>query len=35
VDNIKMDLGDIVRNVMDCIGVAQNKEKWKALVKAV
>jgi hypothetical protein len=34
-DNIKMDLRDIRRGVMDWIDLAQNKYQWKALVNTV
>jgi hypothetical protein len=35
VDNIKMDLLEIVWGGMDWIGLAQDREKWIALVDAV
>jgi hypothetical protein len=35
VDNIKMDLLDIGRDGLDWIGLAQDKDKWRALVNAV
>jgi hypothetical protein len=35
VDNIKMDLGDVGWGHMDSIGLAQEKNKWGALVNAV
>jgi hypothetical protein len=35
VDNIKMDLGEIGWGGMDWIGVAQVRDKWRALVNAV
>jgi hypothetical protein len=33
VDNIKMDLGEIEWGGMDWIGLAQDRDKWRALVK--
>jgi hypothetical protein len=35
VDNIKIDLLDIGWGDMDCIGLAQDMDKWRALVNAV
>jgi hypothetical protein len=35
VDNIKMDLLEIGWGGVDWIGVAQDKDKWRALVNAV
>jgi hypothetical protein len=35
VDNIKLDLGEIELGGMDWIGLAQEREKWRTLVKAV
>jgi hypothetical protein len=35
VDNIKMDLGDIEWSDVDWICLAQDRDKWKALVNAV
>jgi hypothetical protein len=35
VDNIKMDLGEIGKGGMDWIDLAQNRDKWIALVNAV
>jgi hypothetical protein len=35
VDNIKMDLGDISWSGMDCIGLAQDRNLWRALVNPV
>jgi hypothetical protein len=35
VDNIKMDLLDIGWGGVDWIGLAQDRDKWRALVNAV
>jgi hypothetical protein len=35
VDNIKMDLGEIRWCGIDWIGLAQDKDRWKAVVNAV
>jgi hypothetical protein len=35
IDNIKMDLLEIELSVMDWIGVAQDRYRWRALVNAV
>jgi hypothetical protein len=35
MDNIKMDLLDIGLNVVDWIGLAQDRYKWRALVNSV
>jgi hypothetical protein len=35
VDNIRMDLREIGWNGMDWINLAQDREKWKALVNTV
>jgi hypothetical protein len=35
VDNIKMDLVEIGWSGVDWIGVAQDRDKWRALVHAV
>jgi hypothetical protein len=35
VNNIKMDLVDIGWSDVDWIGVAQDRDKWRALVNAV
>ena len=34
-DNIKMDLQEVGCGVMDWIKLAQNRERWQALVNAV
>jgi hypothetical protein len=35
IDNIKMDLLEIGLSVMDWIGLAQDRYRWRALVNAV
>jgi hypothetical protein len=35
VDNIKIDFGEIGWDVVDWIGLAQDRDKWTALVNAV
>jgi hypothetical protein len=35
VDNIKINLGEIRWNGVDWIGLAQDRNKWRALVNAV
>jgi hypothetical protein len=35
IDNIKMDLLEVRLNVVDWIGLAQDRYRWKALVNAV
>jgi hypothetical protein len=35
VYNIKMDLGEIGRGVMDWIDLAQDRDQWRALVNTV
>jgi hypothetical protein len=35
IDNIKIDLFEIGLNVVDWIGVAQDRYRWRALVNAV
>jgi hypothetical protein len=35
IDNIKMDLSETGLNVVDWIGLAQDKCKWRALVNSV
>jgi hypothetical protein len=34
-DNIKMDLSDIGLSVVDWIGLAQDRYKWRALVNLI
>jgi hypothetical protein len=34
MDNIKMDLGEIGWGGVDWIGLAQARDKWRAIVKA-
>jgi hypothetical protein len=35
MDNIKLDLGEIVWSGMDWIGLAEDRDKWRALVNVV
>jgi hypothetical protein len=35
VDNIKMDIGEIVRDDMDWIDLAQDRDQWRVLVNTV
>jgi hypothetical protein len=35
IDNIKMDLLDIELNVVDWIGLAQDRYRWRALVNSI
>jgi hypothetical protein len=35
IDNIKMDLLEIGVSVVDWIGVAQDRDRWRALVDSV
>jgi hypothetical protein len=35
VDNIKMDLGELGWDGMDCIDLAQNRDQWRAFVNTV
>jgi hypothetical protein len=35
VDNVKMDLGEIGWGGEDWAGLAQDKDKWRALVNAI
>jgi hypothetical protein len=35
MDNVKMDLVEIGLSVVDWIGLAQDRDKWRALVDAV
>ena len=35
VDNIRMDLEDVGCGYVDCIGLAQDRDRWRTLVSAV
>jgi hypothetical protein len=35
VDNIRMDLGEVGWSDVDCIGLAQDRNRWRALVNSV
>jgi hypothetical protein len=35
VDNVKMDLGEVGWGDVDLIGLAQNRNRWRALVNSV
>jgi hypothetical protein len=35
VDNIRMDLGEMKWGDVDCIDLAQNRSRWRALVNSV
>jgi hypothetical protein len=35
VDNIRMDLGEVGLRDVDCIGLAQDRNRWRALVNSV
>jgi hypothetical protein len=35
VDNIRMDLGEVGWSHVDWIGLAQNRDRWRALVNSV
>jgi hypothetical protein len=34
-DNIKLDFREIEWDCMDCIGLAQDRDQWRALVNSV
>jgi hypothetical protein len=35
VDNIRMDLGEVGWGVVDWIGLAQDRNRWRALVNSI
>ena len=35
VHNIRMDLQEVGRGYIECIGLAQDRERWRTLVSAV
>jgi hypothetical protein len=35
VDNIRMDLGEVERSDVNWIGLAQDRDRWRALVNSV
>jgi hypothetical protein len=35
MDNIRMDLVEVGWDDVDCIGLAQDKDRWRALVNSV
>jgi hypothetical protein len=35
IDNIKLDIADVGWSVVDCIGLAQDRYSWRALVNSV
>jgi hypothetical protein len=35
VDNIRMDLGEVGWGDVDCIGLAQDRNRWRAVVNSV
>ena len=35
VDNIRMDLQDVRYGYMDCIGLSQDRDRWRTVVIAV
>ena len=35
VDSIRMDLQEVGCGYVDCIGLAQNRDRWRTLVRAV
>jgi hypothetical protein len=35
VDNIRVDLGEVGRGDVDCIGLSQDRNRWRAVVNSV
>jgi hypothetical protein len=35
LDNIRMDLGEVGCGDVDCIGLAQDRNRWRALVNSI